>query len=364
MAINLATKYSDKIAEIFKLESVVDGRTNKDYEFTGVKSVHVQTPITQALNDYTRTGSNRYGTPTEMQDSDQELILAKDRSFAITIDKGNLTEQQNTKKSGQMLKAEIKEQVTPEMDKYALQQFADNAGKIVALSADPAVGTVVGLLSAGMTYLSNKKVPIEGRYIWIGWTDFGTLRMSTEWIGIDSLGAKSLEKGELGLFMGARVIPVPDDYLYKSTSQCHFLIAHKSAIMQPKKIQDYFVKQDPPGINGALLEGRFIYDAFVLGAKADGIYAGVETSTQQAVVTATYTAGTKTMALVSSGANSIKYTLDGTDPRYSSTAVSVATGAEVALTAYSGTTVTMKSVALDNTLFTSDVVTTTQAVAS
>lgn len=364
MAINLATKYSEKIAQIFTQESVVDGKTNKDYEFTGVRSIHIQTPITQPLNDYTKTGANRYGTPTEMQDSDQELILSKDRSFSITIDKGNLTMQQNTKKSGKMLNAEIKEQVTPEMDKYALQQYADNAGKILALGADPATGTVVDLLNTGMTYVSNKKVPVDGRYIWIGWTDFGILRTSTQWMGIDKLGAIALEKGELGSFMGARVIPVPDDYLMKGTSQCHFLIAHKSAIMQPKKIQDYFVKQDPPGINGALLEGRFIYDAFVIGAKADGIYAGIETSTQQAVVTPTYTAGTKTMALVSAGASSIKYTLDGTDPRFSSSAVSVATGADVALTAYAGTTVTMKSVALSATLFTSNVVTTTQAVAA
>jgi hypothetical protein len=364
MAVNLATKYEPKIAQVFTQESVVDGKTNKDYTFTGVRSIHIQTPVTQPLNNYARTGANRYGTPTEMQDTDQELILSRDRSFSITIDKGNLTEQMNIKKSGQMLRAEIREQVTPEMDAYALEKFADKGGKITTLSAAPAADTVVGLLNTGMVYLSNKKVPVDGRTIWIGWSWFGYLRASNQFLGIDSLGARSLTKGTLGTFMGADVVPVPDEYMKKGSSQCYFLIAHKNAVMQPKKIQDYFVKQDPPGINGALLEGRFIYDAFVIGAKADAIYAAVASGTQQAVVTATYTSGTKTMALVSSGATSILYTLDGTDPRYSSSAISVATGADVVLTAYAGTTVTMKSVALDDALFTSDVVTTTQAVAA
>lgn len=251
MATNLATKYSPRVAEAFSLQSVVDGKTNKDYEFTGVRSLHVYTPSTQGLNDYQRTGTSRYGTPTEMQDSDQELILTKDRSFSITIDKGNLTEQQDSKRAGLMLKAEMNEQVIPEIDRYALTQFSDLAGRITAISA-PDASSIVGALSTGMTYISNKKVPADNRTIWIGWTSFGYLRQSSQFLGVDSLGEKALAKGTLGLFMGAEVVPVPDDYLYKATTQCHFLIAHKSAVMQPKKIQDYFVKQDPPGINGRI----------------------------------------------------------------------------------------------------------------
>jgi hypothetical protein len=362
MAVNLATKYSSKIAKVFTLASVVEGKTNKDYEFTGVKSIHINTPTTQALNDYSRTGTSRYGTPTEMQDTDQEMILSKDRSFSITIDKGNYTEQQMVKKSGEMLRMEIDEQVIPEMDAYALKVFSDNAGTIDTNASAPDASTIVGLLSTGMVTLSNNKVPNSDRVIWIGWTYFGALRLSTEFIGIDALGAKSLTKGALGTFMGAEVIPVPDTYLKKSTSQCYFLIAHKSAIMQPKKIQDYFTHSNPPGINGWLIEGRFIFDSYVIGSKSIGVYALCANATQQAAPTATYTAATTVMDLTSTGATSIKYTLDGTDPRYSSTAVSVASGTDVDLSGYYGQTVTIKSVALDDALWTSDVTTTTQAV--
>ncbi len=363
MAINLATKYAPRIAEAFSVQSVVDGKTNKDYEFTGVRSIHIYTPTTQGLNDYQRTGTSRYGTPTEMQDTDQELVMTRDRSFSITIDKGNLQEQMDNKRAGLMLKAEMNEQVIPEMDRYALTQFTDLAGKIVPVDA-PDADNIVGALSTGMTDISNKKVPADNRTIWIGWTNFGFLRQSSQFLGVDSLGEKALTKGTLGLFMGAEVVPVPDDYLYKAAAQCHFLIAHKNAVMQPKKIQDYFVKQDPPGINGALLEGRFLYDAFVIGTKADGIYAAIATEGQQAAPSASYTAGTKSMTLTSASASAIRYTTDGTDPRYSSSAKTITSGGTVDLSAFAGTAVTVKSVAQSAALFTSNVTATTQAVAA
>ena len=134
MAVNLATKYSDKIASYFSIKSVVHGNTNNDYKFTGAKTIQIYTPITQPLSDYNRTGIHRYGTPSEMQDTIQELSLSKDRSFSITIDRGNNSEQMSVKEAGKMLALELEEQVIPEMDKYALVKFIDNAGKIKELS--------------------------------------------------------------------------------------------------------------------------------------------------------------------------------------------------------------------------------------
>ncbi|MDQ9889311.1 hypothetical protein, partial [Acinetobacter pittii] len=74
----------------------------------------------QALTDYTRSGANRYGTPTELQDTVQEMTMKKDRSFSMTIDKGNNMEQQMIKNAGKALALENKQIVVPEMDKYAL----------------------------------------------------------------------------------------------------------------------------------------------------------------------------------------------------------------------------------------------------
>ena len=114
----------------------------------------------------------------------------------------------------------------------------------------------------------------------------------------------------------------------------------------------------------ALLEGRFLYDAFVIGTKADGIYAAIATSGQQAAPSASYSAASKTLTLTSANASAIKYTTDDTDPRYSSSAKSIATGGTVDLSGFAGSTATVKSVAQSATLFTSNVTTTTQAVSA
>lgn len=365
MAINLATKYSKEIANAFTLRSVVDGTTNKDYDFTGVKTLNVYTPVTQSLADYQRTGTSRYGTPTELQDTMQELMLTRDRSFSITIDKGNNSEQMGAKEASRILSIEMNEQAIPEMDKYALGRFADYAGKIVALDAVPTSANIAEKLSDGMVAMSNKNVPAEGRFIFIGWSCFGALRLSSQFIGVESLAKNALVKGAIGTFMGAQVVVVPDDYLKKGDKTCYFIITHKNSVIQPKKVQDYFVKENPAGINGALLEGRFIYDAFVLGGRCDGVYAAVASGAQQAAPTFTYAANTKKGTVASAGADFILYTTDGSDPRYSSTAVkSVGGSAAIDLSGFAGGSAEVKAVAMKNGVFTSNLVAATQTVAA
>lgn len=365
MAVNLASKYSPKMATYFTLASVVDGRVNNDYDWDGVKSIYVYTPVTQALGDYSRTGTARYGTPTEVSDIVQNMAIAKDRSASMVVDKGNLNEQMGVKQSNKVLKAEMDEVVIPEMDKYALNAFCNQAYTITAASGALAVGTVVAALNTGLVSLANNNVQAKDCTIWIRWTDYGLLRMATEFTYLDSIAAKNYTNGVMGLFMGAAVVPVPDTYLQygASNTQAYFVIAHKSAVIQPKKLQDYFIKKDPPGISGDLIEIRVNYDAFVIGGKAKGVYALVANGGKQANVTV----GTPTngvASLTSTGATYIKYTWDGTDPRYSNSALTAATGGNTVTTGLAAGTYTLKSVAYDDTLYTSDVVTTTSIVIS
>jgi len=67
--INLATSYAKEISEKFYTESILMGKTDQSYSFAGVRTVIINTPITQPLVDYNRTASaNRFGTPEEMKD--------------------------------------------------------------------------------------------------------------------------------------------------------------------------------------------------------------------------------------------------------------------------------------------------------
>lgn len=359
MAVNLAEKYEKKLAEGFALASVVDGATTKEFNWDGVKTINVYSPVYQDLVDYKREGTARYGDPKELQDTVNHMEVTRDRCFSITIDKGNNNEQMMVKEAGKVLKGEMKFKAVPEMDKYALGKFIDYAGKTTALASAPTSDTVVEKISDGMVHLSNKNVPAEGRTIFIGWTYFGMLRLSKQFIGIDALGTKALVRGALGTFMGAQVIPVPDEYLKKGSSQCYFLITYKDAIVQPKKINDMKLHKDPPGINGALLEGRFLFDAFVIGAKCDGVYAALTASTKQANPSFSYNSGVLT--ITSAGATAIYVTLDGSDPRFSKTAIKTTTGGTVTLP--TGKT-TAKAVAFDDALFASDVATDSERTVS
>ena len=66
MAVNLATKYSAKVDEAIKNGALSQPSVNNDYDFIGVKNVKVYSFDPVAMNDYTRSGSNRYGTPQEL----------------------------------------------------------------------------------------------------------------------------------------------------------------------------------------------------------------------------------------------------------------------------------------------------------
>ena len=93
MAINLATKYAQKIASMYTLGSLVADKASNEWDFSGVKSVKIYTPQTVEPVDYQRNGTNRYGTPAEMADVVQELSMRQDKSFSLIIDKGNNNEQ-------------------------------------------------------------------------------------------------------------------------------------------------------------------------------------------------------------------------------------------------------------------------------
>ncbi len=316
MSINLATKYSDKIAENFTSAALIADKGADGYEFTGVKGLKVYTPLTVELGDYNRSGANRYGNPTEMQDNVQEMVMSQDKSFSLTIDRGNNEEQMMVKSAGKMLSLQIAERVVPAVDKYAIEQMIKQAGKVAPVSREPGADTVMADISAGVEYLDDHLVPHTDRYIVVTSKVYGAIRLSPEYIGAESLGTAAISKGIVGEIFGLKVIKVPSGYM---PANFYFMIFHKDSVIIPNKIKDAKLHNDAPGISGALIEGRWLYDAFVLGARADGVYTTVLSAKKQAAPTILYGSGSLTITSV--GANLIKYTVDGTDPRYSISAL-------------------------------------------
>lgn len=315
MAVNLATKYSSQIAEVFTKGSFVKGKTSTSFDLTGVKTLKVYTPITVPEVDYTRDGMSRYGAVTEMQDVVQELKMTQDKAFTLTIDKGNNLDQNMTKKAADMLRLQLNEQSTPAADKYALRRFATMAGTIETASDAPTKDNIVDLISTGAQVLDDNLVPDGDRYVYVSSEIYKMIRLSPEFTGLEGLGVKAVAKGICGEIAGLNIVRVPKSYMPEG---CYFLITHKNAVLMPYKISDAKVHNDPVGVSGALIEGRHYYDAFVLGAKANGVYALVAEGSRLAEPVIKNTSGTITLTAV--GADEIRYTVDGTDPRYSDSA--------------------------------------------
>lgn len=267
--INLATKYSSKVQERFYQESLTQSSFSKDLdmEFTGVKSVKVYDIGTAPMNNYTRTGTSRYGSPAELEDNVQEFIMTQDRSFTFTIDKGNDMEQNMIKKAGKAMSRQLREVVTPEIDKYRFSKWADGAGATVSGTAPTKANVFSGLVD-NKAVMDNKLVPQNNRTLYCSVSYYKVLIQCSEYLAIDKLGAGAITKGKVGEILGMDVKMVPDTYLPENVL---YMIIYKDSAISPVKLHEYNLHKDPPGISGYLAEGRFIYDAFVKNTKRDGI---------------------------------------------------------------------------------------------
>ena len=266
--INLAEKYSKKVAERFALASVTDPYAGKDYEFSGVKTIKIYSIDTVEMGDYTRSGTDRFGALEELGDTVQEMTISKDRAFTYSIDKGNSTQQFNVKAATKSLKRQIDEVVTPELDQYRLNAWANGAG-LKAVNASLTKSNILEAIMTGGAAMSNSLVPKKNRVLFIKETLYIACKLADQVVGVDRLGEKALTNGAVGMLDNMKVVPVPDSYF---PTGVNFIIKYKGATVDPVQLKTYRVLTEQRGIDGDVVEGRIIYDAFVLEAKKNGIY--------------------------------------------------------------------------------------------
>ena len=264
--INYAEKYSDQIDERFTLGSVTEKAVNQNYEFDGVNTVYVYSADTAEVNDYEKSGINRYGTPHELGNRVQELKLTQDKAFTFTIDRRNNSDTMMTQHAGRCLQRQIDEVIIPMMDKYRLSKLADAATAISSgnLQAD---SLYMRIFNAG-AQLTEKKVPRQGRIIFMTPQAHITLRLCKDYTGTGGTSAQIAQNGSAEIVDGMEVVVIPSDYL---PEKAICLITHPCAMCSPVKLAEYNVHEDPPGISGWLIEGRTYYDAFVMDNKKDAI---------------------------------------------------------------------------------------------
>ena len=267
MAINLAAKYSPVVDERFSLSSVTNIAFNSDYDWNGVDTVNVYSIDTAPMGNYTRTGLNRFGTPVELGDSVQTMQLTRDRAFSFTVDRGNNQEQMYVKAAGQALGRQIAEVVVPEVDTYRISILSANTGASVQTTATAT--NAYKLFLDGQETLGNAKVPVAGRIAYVSYAYYNLLKLDQSFVRSGDVSQGMLVNGIMGMVDNVPIIPVPDTLL---PGKLQFLLLHPIAGVAPITLSEFRIHENPPGVSGWLVEGRVIYDTFVLDSKRNAIY--------------------------------------------------------------------------------------------
>lgn len=273
MAIALVTKFLPYVDEQFKAESKKSLLTNQDFSWTGAHTVKIYKISTAPMTDYGRSGPasnnwSRYGEVKGIDATTEELTLSKDRSFTFAIDAMDADETGQTLTAASALARQIREVVIPEVDTYVYGKMCAGAGTkpaAAALTADNIYGEI---LKAGAA-MDAAEVPETGRQLVVTPDTYLLMKQSSDIVLETDIGADLRIKGVISNLDGANVIRVPTSRVPEGFG---FMLCHPSATVAPVKLESYNTHQNPPGISGQLVEGRIVYDAFVLDNKKMAIY--------------------------------------------------------------------------------------------
>lgn len=274
MAINLVTKFLPYVDELFKNESKKSLLTNQDFDWTGAHTVKVYKISTATMNDYDRAGTgsgatgSRYGTVASLNATTEEFTLSKDRSFTFALDKLDTDETAQQLAAASALARQQREVIIPEVDKYVYSEMCENAGTAPAALALTSENIYSEILKASQA-LDDAEVPETNRVLLVTPAVYLLMKQCPDITMETEIGNDMRLKGVVSNLDGANVIKVPAARLPENFG---FLLAHPSATVAPTKLEDYKIHQDPPGISGSLVEGRIVYDAFVLDNKKKALY--------------------------------------------------------------------------------------------
>lgn len=273
MAIDLATKFQPHTDEQFKAESKKSLLTNNDYEWTGAHTIKVYKVTTSQMNDYGRSGPtegnwSRYGAVAGLDATTEEMTLKKDRSFTFAIDKLDQDETQSQLAAASALARQTREVVIPEVDAYTYGVMAEKAGNkpdALELTAE----NIYAEILKGSQALDDAEVHETGRVLVVIPAVYALMKKCKDIAMETNVGNELRLQGVIGILDGMNVQKIPANRLPAGFG---FMIAHPCATVAPTKLEDYTVHENPPGISGSLVEGRIVYDAFVLDNKVKAIY--------------------------------------------------------------------------------------------
>ena len=184
------------------------------------------------------------------------------------IDKLDEDETQQQLSGATALARQNREVVIPEVDAYTYGVMCTNAGTKPAAVELTAENIYDEICKAG-ALMDEAGVPETGRVLVVTPEIYRIMKKCKEIVLDTDVGEDMRLRGVVSNLDGAAVQKVPASRL---PSKFGFMLCHPCATVAPLKLQDYRIHSDPPGISGSLVEGRVVYDAFVLQNKAKAIY--------------------------------------------------------------------------------------------
>lgn len=272
MAINLVTKFQPYVDEAFTAGSKASMLTNKDFDWSGVHTIKIHKVNTVPMSDYDRAGTgenaSRYGALGKVENTIEEMTLTKDRSFTFVIDTLDNDETDGVLSAAAALGRQQREVIIPEVDTYVYSVMTANAGTKVTSVTLTSNNLYDEIIQATET-MDNNDVPDTGRILTVTPATYRLLKKCPD-LDIDcDITADQKAKGVVGMIDGMDVVKLPAKRL---PAKFGFMIAHPVATVAPTKLEEYRTHDNPPGISGKLVEGRIVYDAFVLDNKKMAIY--------------------------------------------------------------------------------------------
>lgn len=261
---NYASEVLDLIDERFYLESKTNAIVNNGikFKFTGVNTVTIYNIDVVAENDYRRSGTMRYGELVELGDGVQDFILSQDKSFSISIDRGNREDSEMVLDIEEAVDRQVREVSVPTVDVYRLGILTSYAiaNSQVATNA-LAYNDIFQKILIQRAALINAKVNLEDIVLYISPTSEMYLWRDPEFKVAADRTKEDRATGVLGTVMGMTVVVCPDSYFIANFG---FMLVSKKVLVAPTKFSEIKTGDGFPfGISGMVAFGRRYYDAFI-----------------------------------------------------------------------------------------------------
>ncbi len=270
---NYATDVLNKIDERFYLESKTNSIVNNGIEMdfsNGNNAVTIYDMDVVPENNYLRSGTMRYGQIVELGNGTQTFILSQDKSFAISIDRGNREDSKMAPSIDAAVKRQVREVSVPTTDIYRLGILTSYAvaNSQVTTAALSNTNIFQGIL-AERAALINAKVNLDNMVVYIEPTAEAYLWRDPEFKTACDRTNADRATGVIGNVMGMDIVVAPSSYFIANFG---FMIVAKNVLAAPTKFNSIRTGDGFPfGIDGQVAFGRRYYDAFITKNKGPAI---------------------------------------------------------------------------------------------